>query len=312
VISWVTHLALALFRSRPGILVAPTPWSGTGAAVASVLRRRRAPLIVRVQGRSSSKALLVHGSQLRYRAIEALERFVLRRADLVVPMGIFTAQRALEVGVPEHKIVVVPFPPSWRDRELEPLAAGEKDVKLVICGARLVREKGIDVLIDAFARASATCPDARLCIAGDGPERAELERLAAEAGIADRVDFTGWVEPDEMWRLFKSAGIAVLPSRWEEGLGMVLVEAGLAGCALVASDLGGVRDVVEQGKTGLLVPTDDAEALAGALTRLLNDGDERDRFASAAHEVAAGYVDSRDAALAEFSRRVNDMRSHWS
>jgi glycosyltransferase involved in cell wall biosynthesis len=307
--AWAMHFSLTLACSRPGILVAPTPWSGAGAAAARSLRRRRPPLVVRVQGRSSSKALLVRGSRLRFRVIEALERFVLRRADLVVPMGGYTTDRARQVGVPDDRIVVLPFPAGWRDRPRQPPPQDGKQDQLVVCGARLVREKGIDVLVHAFAHVLQRCPEARLCIAGEGPERAELERLAQRRGIASRVEFTGWLSPDEMWRRLSLAGTAVLPSRWEEGLGMFLVEAGLAGCALVATDLGGMRDVVRADETGLLVPPEDAEALADALIRCLTSPQERTRFGRAARAVSASYIDGRAAAMVEFSERVNRLRS---
>jgi glycosyltransferase involved in cell wall biosynthesis len=241
--------------------------------------------------------------------IEALDRFVLRRADLVVPMGRYTAERARAVGVPDEKMLVRPFPPAWRDRTAPPQAEETRDEQLVVCGARLEREKGIDVLITAFREVLEQCPDARLCIAGEGPRRKDLERLAEQLGVTSQVEFTGWLAPDQMWRLFASAGIAVLPSRWEEGLGMMLVEAGLAGCALVASDLGGMRDVVHSGESGLLVPPEDAGALADALIYCLTRPEDRDRFESAAREIAVNYVEQREAALREFSKRMDELRS---
>jgi glycosyltransferase involved in cell wall biosynthesis len=311
-IAWATHFWLTLTRSRPGILVAPTPWAGAGAAAARRLRRSGPPLVVRVQGRSASKALMVRHSRFRFHVIEALERFVLRHADLVVPMGGYTTERARELGVSEGRIVLLPFPPGSREWPPEATPQSEKDARLIVCGARLVPEKGIDVLLRAFGRVLERLPEARLCIAGDGPSRAELEEQAERLALRSRVEFTGWLSPTEMWRLLASAGIAVLPSRWEEGLGMVLVEAGLARCALVATDLGGMRDIVRTGTTGLLVPPEDPESLATALIRCLTDAQERARFGAAAYEVAASYVGQRQAALEEFSERVNALRSGGS
>lgn len=309
VIAWGTHFLLTLTQRRPGVLVAPTPWAGAGAAAGRILRRRPPPLVVRVQGRSASKALMVRRSRLRFHVIEALDRFVLRRADLVVPMGRYTAERAREIGVPDAKIIVLPFPPAWRDSPTQPPPEGPRLGQLVACGARLEREKGIDVLITAFREVLQRCPDARLSIAGDGPERDELEGLTERLGVRAQVEFRGWLPPTEMWKLFASAGVAVLPARWEEGLGMVLVEAGLAGCALVATDLGGMRDVVRPGESGLLVPPEDPGALANALIHCLTSPEDRARFASSAREIALRYVEQRDAALKEFSERMNEMRA---
>jgi glycosyltransferase involved in cell wall biosynthesis len=310
-IAWLIHFLLTIARPRAGILVTPTPISGAGAAAACALRRRRPPLIVRVQSRPASKALMVHGSSLRAKAMEAAERFTLRRADLVVPMGRYTTERALEAGVPEEKILVLPFPTSWRDSSPQQALNQEKDDQLVVCAARLEREKGIDVLLSGFVHVLADCPQARLRIAGDGPARPELERLARRLGIDNHVEFLGWLEPTEMPELFGPAAIGVLPSRWEEGLGMALVEAGLAGCALVASDLGGMRDIVRPGLTGLLVPPEDDSALADALTQLLTRPEERARYGSYAQQAASEYLGQRETAMREFSERMNTIRSRW-
>ena len=129
---------------------------------------------------------------------------------------------------------------------------------------RLVPEKGFDVLI----RALAGLPEADLVLMGDGPERAGLEGLGRELGLQDRMTFTGWVEPP--WVARQRCDVLVMPSR-VEGFGLVAVEALLAGIPVVASRVGGLTEVVEDGVTGLLVPSDDPEALASALRELEGD-----------------------------------------
>jgi len=126
---------------------------------------------------------------------------------------------------------------------------------------RLVPEKGFDVLI----RAVAGLPGAELVLMGDGPERAGLEELGRELGLQDRMTFTGWVEPP--WVARQRCDVLAIPSR-VEGFGLVAVEALLAGIPVVASRVGGLTEVVEDGETGLLVPSDDPEALASALREL--------------------------------------------
>lgn len=103
---------------------------------------------------------------------------------------------------------------------------------------------------------------------GDGPERAGLEGLGRELGLQDRMTFTGWVEPP--WVARQRCDVLVMPSR-VEGFGLVAVEALLAGIPVVASRVGGLSEVVEDGVTGLLVPSDDPEALASALRELEGD-----------------------------------------
>jgi glycosyltransferase involved in cell wall biosynthesis len=101
--------------------------------------------------------------------------------------------------------------------------------------------------------------------------------------------------------------VAVLPSRWEEGLGMVLVEAGLAGCDLVGSDLGGIRDMVEHGKTGRVVPPNDPGALADVLTDCLARPEAALKRAAAAREKALEYLSRREREMNDFQERFSSL-----
>src|SRR5204862_1696003 len=127
---------------------------------------------------------------------------------------------------------------------------------------RLDSQKGFDVLL----RALVDVPEARLVVVGDGPERAALERLAAELSLAERVRFEGWRE--DARRYLTTFDVFVLPSRFE-GFPLAVVEAMLARLPVVASAVGSVPEAVREGKTGLLVPPEEPAALAVALQRLL-------------------------------------------
>lgn len=302
-LAWVTHFVLMFFGRERKIVVAYNPFSATGAAVACLLRRRPPELVVRVIGSLTSKALLVHGSRLRFRAFGLLERFVLRRAALAVPMGSFTRGIAREAGVAEERILELAHPPRWFGTDVPATGDAEASSR-ILCAARLTREKGVDVLLQAFTLIAGDVPDALLEIAGDGPERGALERMAGELGIAERVRFHGWIPADGMPGFYCRSLVAVLPSRVEEGLGMVLVEAGLAGCALVGSDLGGIREMVQPGRTGILVPPEDPEALAVALRTLLGEADEASRLGANARREAIAYVERRGPALEELHGRL--------
>ena len=143
--------------------------------------------------------------------------------------------------------------------------AGEIAARPPIVGAvgRLSTEKGMDLLIDAFARL--TTPDARLVIGGDGPERQRLVEQAADLGISDRVRFLGRVaSAAEVYGLSR---VAAVPSR-TEAFGMTTVEALSAGLQVVATDCEGSREILA-GQYGELVPVGDAAALATALDRAL-------------------------------------------
>lgn len=133
---------------------------------------------------------------------------------------------------------------------------------------RLGREKGVAVLLDAFATVLAAHPAARLRIVGDGVERAPLERRVAALGITGQVEFVGAVPGPEVERYLGDAWALVAPSLWAEPLGLVAVEALVRGVPVVASAAGGFADTIEDGRTGLLVPNGDAAALADRLGRV--------------------------------------------
>jgi glycosyltransferase involved in cell wall biosynthesis len=134
--------------------------------------------------------------------------------------------------------------------------------------ARLSPEKDIATLLGAVALAAREHPPLRLEIAGDGPLRAELEAEASALGIADRVTFLGEVGdvPALLWR----ASLLALSSR-TEGIALTLLEAMARGLPVVATAVGGNPEVVEDGRTGLLVPPGDSQALARAIVELIGD-----------------------------------------
>jgi glycosyltransferase involved in cell wall biosynthesis len=136
---------------------------------------------------------------------------------------------------------------------------------------RLSREKGVDVLLRAFADVRNVLPDARLLIAGDGGERAAIEHLIAELDLGSRVSMLGHLHQAELERCLGPAWVHAVPSRPPETFGLTAAEAMMRGTAVVASDVGGLPAVVEHQRTGLLVPSADVPALAHALMRLLQD-----------------------------------------
>jgi hypothetical protein len=142
---------------------------------------------------------------------------------------------------------------------------------LLLALARLHWMKGLDTLLDAVAK----LPTAYLWIAGEGPDRRKLVAQAARLGIADRVRFLGWREDKDA--LLATADICVVPSR-QESFGAVLIEAWAAGKPLVAAAAEGPRVYVEDEKNGVLVPFNDAGALAGAIGRVIADEELRARI----------------------------------
>jgi glycogen(starch) synthase len=154
----------------------------------------------------------------------------------------------------------------------------------ILCLGRHVRDKGFDVALDAFARIADRFPESRLTIAGDGPERAALQRQASELGIAGRVDFPGRVP--EVHPYFEAATLVVMPSRWEETFGLVALEAALMGRAVVATRVGALPEVVQDEVTGMVVESEDSAGLALAIASLLERPAVVRRMGRAARERA--------------------------
>ena len=152
------------------------------------------------------------------------------------------------------------------------------DATVLLALSRLHEKKGLDVLL----RALAELPGCVAWIAGDGPLEGDLKALAARLGVADRVRFLGW--RNDRGALLRAADICVLPSRWEP-FGTVMLEAWAAGTPLVAAASQGPAALIEDGGNGLLVPVDDAPALAAAIRRLMADPALR------AHLIERGRAD---------------------
>ena len=146
--------------------------------------------------------------------------------------------------------------------------------------------EGIRRPIAAFAKAGHATHD--LLLAGDGPQRAALQTLAIELGVADAVRFTGAVDHAEAVSLFAGCSLFVLPSR-HEPMGIVNLEAMAAGKAVVASEVGGVPELVAHDQNGLLVPRENVDAMAAAISRLMNDGELRARMGRAGRRRAEEF-----------------------
>lgn len=173
---------------------------------------------------------------------------------------------------------------AWRTR----LTGGEER-PVLLQASRLVRWKGAEYAIEALARLRAE-PAPLLALAGDGPYRADLERLAAACGVADRVLFLGDVAHTAMPALLPAVDIVLGTSFVNETFGITLCEALACERPVIASNFGGFREVVRDGETGLLVPPQDAVALAAALAALLADPARRAAYGVAGRrDVAARF-----------------------
>lgn len=146
--------------------------------------------------------------------------------------------------------------------------------------SRLVREKGIDLVLDALPTVIARFPHARLVVAGAGPEKQELEQQAARLDIAKFVDFVGWVAHEKIPELINAAGLVVIPSR-RDGLPNVALQASAVARPIVATRIAGISDAVHNGLTGVLVAPESSGALADAICLLLHQPEMAARLGDA-------------------------------
>lgn len=160
----------------------------------------------------------------------------------------------------------------------------------LLCLGRLVPAKGFDVALRAFAKLCRTDSQTKLIVAGDGSERDTLQSLSRELGVSERVDFRGWVEPDDVPQLLNEATCVVMPSR-REGLPVVSVQAALMARPIIATAVGGLPEVVHDGANGLIVPVDDDKATAAAMKRIVSDAALAQRYGDAARRHALAALD---------------------
>jgi glycosyltransferase involved in cell wall biosynthesis len=168
-----------------------------------------------------------------------------------------------------------------RDAVREELGIGSEAPVLIAAG-RLVPVKGLDQLLAALPGVRETLPLVQVLIVGDGPERSRLEQQANELGVSSAVRFCG--HRQDIYDLVAASDVLVLPS-FAEGLPMVILEAMALGTPIVASQVGGLPEVLRDGQSALLVPPGSPVALGQACARLLSRRDEARAMARAARQV---------------------------
>ena len=201
-------------------------------------------------------------------ALKMISRYFADRYR-IIPNGIDYAHFAAEV----------PPIPKYIDNKRNILFLGRQE-----------KRKGLPYLLEAYARLKRERPDIRLIVVGpDGGMRAACERYVRQNRLEDVV-FAGFVPYEELPRYYKTADVYCAPNTGHESFGIVLLEAMAAGTPIVASNIGGFADVVEDGVEGVLVPPRDADALASAMDRLLSDAALREEMGRAGTLRAAPYA----------------------
>jgi glycosyltransferase involved in cell wall biosynthesis len=240
-------------------------------------------------------------------------RWTLRHAGALTAITEDCRQHALRAGAPAERIRLV-----FNGTDLRRFSPGENGNRgdprfgphMIFACRQLFPRKGIRFLLEAGAQLKPQFPDLKIVVAGDGFERPELTRLAAELGIASDVTFLGWVPNADLPPYYRAAAVSVIPSL-EEGFGIPAAEAMGCEVAVVASDAGGLPEVVENGVTGLVVPRGDSKALAGAIGSLLADPQRRRRMGQAGRERALRLFDW-DRSAQQFEELYRDVASRMT
>jgi 1,4-alpha-glucan branching enzyme len=243
-------------------------------------------LVASIPRPGSARRILSHQHGDHFQAIgdrrnEVIDRIAGRRYDLVVGCSRF---------VQTYLIQHYKYPPArvryvrngW---EGHPLPRNGTD-NSVLCVARFRAQKNHAMLVEAVARVREQVPDVRLRLVGDGETRPEIESYANRLGLGDSVDFVG--AATDVWPLLAEARVFSLPSHYEP-LGIAALEAMAAGLPVVAAAVGGLREIVEDGRTGFLVSPTSPDELADRLLRLLTDRHLAEEMGIQAQQAAQQY-----------------------
>jgi len=283
--TWQSRLGMAVLRRsvtwRPDLIVCGHLITAPAALLVHWLLR--VPYVV-----------FAYGYEIRRRRRRRLAGTLLRRAAMVVACSAFSERAVLALGVPPARVRVLhpgvdpqrfaPTPDgNWHGTDL---AAGT-----ILSVSRLNElYKGHDTVIRALPLVRAKCPNARFLIAGDGPLRDYLARIAQSVGMGEHVEFLGDVSDDALPDLYRSADVLVQLSRESsseggaEGFGIVCLEAAACGKPVVAGRSGGLVEAVSDGATGILVDPVDLGAAAEAILSVLEDPALARRFGRAGRE----------------------------
>ncbi|MDZ7860574.1 MAG: glycosyltransferase family 4 protein [Candidatus Krumholzibacteriota bacterium] len=208
---------------------------------------------------------------------------VKNRVSHFITPSLFLKGKLVSAGFDEGRITAVP-----NFVDLSSFASDPEEEDYFIYSGRLSFEKGIDILIEAAAKLQS----GRLLIVGGGPEEERLKGLAARLG-ADNVEFTGHKSKDELRHILSRAQFAVLPSRWYENLPFSIIEAFAVGKAVVASDIGGIPEMVKDGVNGYLFPPGDSGILAARLEKLISSPALRRELGQRGREKAEKVYNSK-------------------
>ena len=236
------------------------------------------------------KSRLVVGAPLSYQSMKPLDRWLLRKADRIVVRSKAEAERCRLAGLPKDRVVIVEpgIDHSPLTTDHSPLTTHYSP--LIICAGKLEPHKGYRDAIWALDIVSFLYPDIHLAMAGQGPDRQRLENFAQRNKISPRISFLG--PCGDMPGLLARATVVWVPSLADAGLSMAL-EAMAAGKPVIATNVPSLREIIDDGRTGFLIPPGDKVALARRTCELLRNSDLARNMGEAARTHVQGFSAKR-------------------
>ena len=239
----------------------------------------RQPMGLGCAGCFDDEAYFLKTLALTRARLEAVKRF-----PAVIVLSRYMKQELVESGVRPERIHVIPPFVYGLDPHTGPAAFGRN----ILFAGRIVGAKGISDLLEAMELVDER---AGLVVAGQGSLEDPARARVRKTGIADRVVFKGWTPHHEMADLYRAARVIVCPSRWQEPFGISGLEAMALGRPVVAYDVGGIREWLEDGKTGVMVPPGNTLALAAAINVLWRDPKMAAQLGARGRQAAARRFD---------------------
>lgn len=205
----------------------------------------------------------------------------IKKSDKIIAISYFIKDLLIKQGISDTKIdVIYNLPPYWStDGNIDMKKDNTESFLILFAASRLYEEKGMHILIGAINKVvKKGITNIKLIIAGEGPQKKELEQMSDIYNIRKYVEFIGQISHDKIKEFYVNCDIILFPSIYTEPLGRVAIEAGIVGKPIIATNIGGIPEIVDDKITGLLVPPRDIENLSDAIIELVNNKDLRERL----------------------------------
>lgn len=293
-VHWVTQLNIAMLEKAVAVMndmgtfhiVHGHDWLGAFASRA-VKHAFRIPLVTTIHATEYGRNYGLHNNMQRH--ISDVEWWTIYESWRVICCSKYMHGELRYVfQVPEDKLSIIPNGVNvdafrLKNNRHSRADYASPDEQIVLYVGRLVREKGVEVLIDAIPHILKYRPSTKFIIAGKGPHGGNLRNHAAAVGVADRIYFTGYVDDDLRNSLYSWADVAVIPSLYEP-FGIVALEAMAAQAPVVISDTGGLSEIVQHGVDGLKSYTGNSQSLADMVIWMLSDRKKAEKMRQIAYE----------------------------